>query len=229
MRLPLLLVLLAAFAEDPKALPADGEADAAAVKSMDGKEKERRLRLALERISKEFAGVKTLRATFAQRKRLEVLDDVALTKGTMALEMASKLRWEYVEPVKTLLVVNGARARRERTSRKGEVTSTTFALADEPIAAATAEQVFLWVGGRTAEAAKSHVLELLSEKPLSVRATPRDERVAKVIVAVDLDFAGEPLHLSRIVLEETSKTRTEIEFTGVERNPELPADLFDVR
>jgi hypothetical protein len=195
---------------------------------MDAAEKARRLRLALDRVSKDFSEVRTLAARFEQRKRLEVLEEEAVSRGTLAIGMPSRLRWEYVEPVKTLLVVNGARARRERTSRKGVVTKTTFDLKEDPVASATTEQVFLWVGGRTAEASKSHSLEIVSEKPLRIRAVPKDERVAKVIVSVELEFAGDPVVLSRIVLSETSKTRTEIGFRSVERNPELPADLFDV-
>ncbi len=213
---------------DGPALPKDGEADAEAVKGMDAKEKARRLRLAMDHVARDFAALKTLRAKFEQKKKLDVLEEEAVSRGSLAVAMPSKLRWEYAEPIKTLLVVNGDRARRERTSRKGEVTSTTFALKEDPVAAATTEQVFLWVGGRTAEAAKSHDIGLESEKPLRVRATPKDERVAKVIVDVDLEFSGDPVVLSRIVLNETSKTRTEISFSSVERNPDLAADLFDV-
>ncbi len=212
-----------------KPLPADGEADAEDVESMDAAEAKRRLRLALEGLSRDFSGLRTLRARFVQRKWLEILEEEAVSRGTLALELSSKIRWEYSEPIKTVLVVNGTRARRERTSRKGEVTSTSFDLKDEPIAAATAEQVFLWVGGKTGEAEKSHALRLVSEKPLRIAATPRDERVARVIVSVELGFSGDPAHLSRIVLNETSKTKTEIEFTDVERDLDLKADLFDVR
>ncbi len=217
----------AAPAGEAAALPAP-EDDAAAVAALSKEERARRLDGALAEISKALADLRSLRAQFEQRKHLEVFGEEVVSRGSLALRFPGRLRWEYREPLRTVLVVSGDRVRRERTSRRGETTSETARLVDDPVTSATAEQVFLWTRGDFAKARERYDLELVSTTPLVVRAAPRDATMAKVIEAVDLTFDSTSRALTAIVLREKTRSRTEIRFLDVERNPELGDGLFDV-
>jgi hypothetical protein len=131
-------------------------------------------------------------------------------------------------PVKSTLIVNGERALRRRTSRRGRTTETRFRLADDPVAAGTARQIFLWMRGDLAAARKDYALTLVSEKPLRIRAVPLSKELAKVVAAVEIQFADDRRSVTEVVLEESAKTRTVITFAGTERDPEVPARLFEV-
>ncbi len=179
-------------------------------------------------LSKSLDAIKTLRARFVQKKYLEVFEDVVTSEGTLALAVPDKLRWEYVKPVKSVLTVDGRRAQRERTSRKGETTRTTYSLDDEPITAITAQQVFLWTRGEFAKARDSYDLALASEKPLVVRAAPKDERVKNVVTSIELTFSDDRKTLTGVTLVEKTKARTELTFLDIEINPTLPEALFKI-
>jgi len=241
------LLLLPSLGPAPAARAQDrppGE-DAAA----QARRREERLEALLRELSRELGEVETLRASFVQRKYLEVFEEEVESRGTLALKAPGKLRWEYTSPVKSVLVVNGERAMRERTSRKGETTRRVYSVAEDPVTRVTSAQVFLWARGRFAEAREGYELSLVSEEPLRLRAVPKDERVREVVAAVELTFAAEeageagagdgdaakgkpaprrPRVLTGVALEEPSRARTRVEFRDVERNPELPDELFRV-
>ena len=203
-------------------------ADAAAVAKMTAPERARRLDASMKALSHALAGVRAVRAAFVQTKRLEVFGRDVESRGSIVLKKPDLFRWETTEPLRSELVVNGSKGVRRRTSRKGEVTETPFELAKDPVTAATIEQVLLWTTGDFAKASASYALDLVSEGPLVVSARPSDERIAKVIASVEVEFSAAPIHLVRVTLTEQTGSRSTIAFKDVEHDPELPADLFSV-
>ena len=105
---------------------------------------------------------------------------------------------------------------------------TRFALADEPVVAGTAAQVFLWTRGDFKGAAKDYAIELVEEAPLRIRATPRDADAAKVVASVELRFAADRKSLVEVILQEAVDARTVLSFSAIERDPELPKDSFEI-
>lgn len=218
---PVALVLAAALPASAQDAPKPAEPATA-------QERAARFEALLADLSKQLSAVKTLRCRFEQKKYLEVFEDVVTSDGTLALSVPGKLRWEYVRPVKSVLVVNGRQAQRERTSRKGVRTRKTYSLDDEPITAVTAEQVFLWTRGDFAKARESHDLALVTEKPLVLRATPKDARVREVVTSVELTFADDRKALTGVTLVEKGGARTVVTFLDVELNPPLADALFAI-
>jgi hypothetical protein len=182
----------------PTPVPAPPPAPDEAVASDDAKptaataeEKAKRLAEIETELARALGGVKSLRARFTQRKHLDVFEDDVESSGTVALADPDKLRWEISLPVESTLIVNGERALRRRTSRRGRTTETRFRLADDPVAAGTARQIFLWMRGDLAAARKDYALTLVSEKPLRIRAVPLSKELAKVVAAVEIQFADD--------------------------------------
>jgi len=208
--------------------PAKGAEETKKTADLTPEERAKRLLAAEEELARNLGQFKTLRAEFVQRKHLEVFHEDVESRGTLSLEVPGKLRWEFTSPVKTVLVVNGDRGKRERTSRKGVKTVTRFALADEPVVAGTAGQVFLWTRGDFKGAAKDYAIELLEETPLRIRATPRDAGAARVVASVELRFADDRKSLVEVILQEAVDARTVISFSAIERDPELPKDSFEI-
>ncbi len=209
---------------DP-ATPDPPKTDAAAAESSP-EEVAKRLDAVLAGISKRLGAFKTLRCRFEQRKYLEVFEDVVTSEGTLALAVPDKLRWEYAKPLKSVLTVNARRALRERTSRKGETTRKEISLDDDPVTSITVEQVFLWTRGDFAKARKGYDLAFVTEKPLCVRAKPKDERVRKVVTSIDLSFCDDRRALTGLTLTEAGASRTVVTFLDVEIDPPLPESLF---
>ena len=212
----------------PVAIDSDAAAKAAEAKAAEAKAAEVKLDAELKRLAAALGEVTTLVASFTQSKYLEVFESEVITKGTLSLATESRLRWEFTDPVKSVLIVNGDRGRRERVSRKGVKTVTSFALADDPVAAATAQQVVLWTRGEFEKARKSYELELVATTPLTIVAKAKDPLVAKVVSSVRLRFADDLRSLAEVTLTETGGAKTVITFTNVRRGDKLDAELFRV-
>lgn len=225
--LALVVTAAVAFAQDAPTPPGPAKPGAAAA-GPTAAELAAKLEGVLADLSKRLGAFKTLRSRFEQKKYLEVFEDVVTSEGTLALAVPDKLRFEYVKPVKSVLTVNGRRAQRARTSRKGETTRKVYSLADEPITSITVQQVFLWTRGDFAKARAGYDLVLVSEKPLVVRATPKDERMKNVVTSIDLSFSDDRTKLTGLTLTERQMSRTVISFVGVEIDPVLPEDLFKI-
>jgi outer membrane lipoprotein-sorting protein len=218
------LAAAASLAQEGQPEPAKADATAKSTPA----ELAKKLEGVLDELSKRLGGVKSLRSRFEQKKYLEVFEEVVTSEGTMALAVPDKLRWEYLKPLKSVLLVNGRQAQRERTSRKGETTRKAYSLDDEPITAITAQQVFLWALGDFAKAREGYDLALASEKPLVVRATPKDDRVKNVVTSINLTFSDDRRMLTGVTLVEKSGAKTEISFLDVEINPTLADTLFKI-
>jgi len=234
----LLLVAAAALAQEDDAagsaapeesVPAVGEADAAAVGEMTAEERARRLALARERLSESLSGVRALTADFTQTKHLEVFGGTVESHGSVALEPPDRFAWRTTSPLQAELIVNGDRALRRRTSRDGKVTETPVDLERDVATAATVRQVTMWTCGDLDSATESFELSLVSEKPLTVTAVPRDATMRAVIASVEVTFAAESLALSKVVIAARAGDRTEITFTNVRRNEDIPDERFSVQ
>ena len=228
--LALAALLLAQSASAQNAPPvAAKQADAVAAAAAAAEDASKRLDAVLADLAKSLGAVKTLRCRFEQRKYLPVFEEVVVSEGTLALAVPDKLRWEYVKPLRSVLTVNGRQTMRERTSRRGVTTRTTASLDDDPVTQVTVQQVFLWVRGDFAKARESHELALVSEKPLVVRATPKEARLKQVIASVELTFSDDRKRLSGVTLAEKGAARTEIRYLDAEIDRDLPASLFEIR
>jgi len=221
---------------DPAKVPdprqPDAKSVARTVKQTDPRspdEAAKALSLVLADLSKRLGAFKTMRCRFEQRRYLAVFEEVVTSEGTLALAVPDRLRWETTRPIRSVLTVDGREAMRERTSRKGRTTRRTFSLDDDPVAAITVQQVFLWLRGDFAKAAESYDLALVTEKPLVLRATPKDGRVKDVLTSIELTFSAARDRLTGVTLAEKHDARTAIAYLDVEIDPELPASLFAIR
>lgn len=65
------------------------------------------LDLILKRIDEKQKSVETMKGQFVQRKSLSLLQNEIASKGTMYFKKPQKMVWEYKEPEKNTMIVNG--------------------------------------------------------------------------------------------------------------------------
>lgn len=174
---------------------------------------------ALSRVEGYLKGLQSLRADFDQ----EIVDGEGSVReharGTLVLQKPGRFRWDYREPYEQQLVSDGVRVwlydvelEQVTVREMNESLSTTPALllsGRGDIAATFTVQA----GGGTDQGLQTIVL------------TPKLEE--SDFRSVRLGFRGDDLE--RMELTDRLGQTARIRFSGIERNPELPAALFEFK
>jgi len=178
----------------------------------------------VERLDRAAAAVHALAGDFTQRSRVALFRQELLSRGRFAYEKPARLRWEYLAPDPSVLIVDGGHA---TMASPGEP-PRRFDLAGDATLGAVAGQLFLWLGaGSLARAREDYALAAGgSEREPTLSLEPKPgTALAKAFARIELRF-DERLLLRAIRLRERSGDEKEIAFTRIERNPRLPPSTF---
>lgn len=99
----------------------------------------------LESLQRHAAAVKTIRADFVQEKRLPILIAPLVSKGRFRFRAPEDLRWEYTEPVRSVLLMHKSDAKRFIGTSEGLVADESIRL--EAMRAVVGEMTG-WLSGR---------------------------------------------------------------------------------
>lgn len=99
----------------------------------------------LESLQRHAAAVKTVRADFVQEKRLPILVRPLISKGRFRFRTPEDLRWEYTEPVRSVLLMHHGEAKRFIGTSEGLVADQSIRL--EAMRAVVGEMTG-WLSGR---------------------------------------------------------------------------------
>jgi outer membrane lipoprotein carrier protein len=160
--------------------------------------------------------VHTLHADFRQVLRDETGAVVQASSGTVVLARPDRFRWDYTDPYEQVIVSDGGRV----WFYDADLEQVTVKPLDEAV---TGSGALLLSGERPIEEV-FRVEDREGEGGLAwVALTPRQSGAG--FERLRLAFDGP---LPRVmVLEDAFGQTTRLDFSAVERNPELPTDAFD--
>jgi outer membrane lipoprotein-sorting protein len=173
-------------------------------------------------ISKQ-AGIRTLRADFIQTRRLPALRIPLKKSGTVWFGDEGRFRWQVGDPVELLvlkspddfLVIEPKKSRARRLSASA---ATARAMQDFPMPLAVSFEEFQ---------RRFEVISLGNNAgTMDLRLRPKDPRLAEGMKSLRIRF--DPATGAVSLFEMTFRDGGEIstEFTHLERNPRIPAELF---
>ncbi len=168
------------------------------------------------------AALKSIQADFTQEKQLAILAKPLQSKGLLLYQAPDALRWEYVEPLPSLLLLHGKKANRFN-KREGRW---------EPDAAAriqamrlVLEEIRLWLSGRYQDSDVFET-ELVTKPSPRLRLTPKSPEMAKIIQGVVLHLAEKPGHLEKVEIIEGPKSKTILTFHNIQTDKPIEKSLF---
>ena len=164
--------------------------------------------------------VTTFACGFTQEKNMALFSKPVRFQGLLYVERPDKLRWEFVSPVPSVLVLNG-----EQGARCDErMVAERFSLKTDPVMRAVAQQLWLWLGGDYMSLEERYHVEEKGDDTIVV--TPSDPGTAQYISMVTMVFDEVSLQPEQVVIDEPGGNRTSIVFENPEINIDLAAGLF---
>ena len=163
---------------------------------------------------------RSVRAEFIQEKRLKILARPLVSSGAFTFQMPHSLRWEYRQPVHSLLLMHEGRVRKliehdgqweEERSAGMEVMQVVF------------QDLGNWLDGRFEE---NPMFNAAHADARSIVLTPKEDGLRAMISRIELHLGPQAGVMERVVIVEGEAGETELRFTGVELNRPIPLTVF---
>jgi outer membrane lipoprotein-sorting protein len=176
----------------------------------------------LESSSKD---VETLDGEFTQHNRIKLFKKELVSRGRLRFRRPRQIRWEYLEPDPSTLVLDGQRV----TLRMPGTAPQVFDLERDATMRAVFEQLLLWLQpGALGRARDDYALTAggTAEAPTLTLLPKEGSVMGRAFRRVELRLDGKSWLLRGILLVERNGDEKEIAFTRLLRNAKLPGDSF---
>jgi len=167
--------------------------------------------------------IRTVKAEFLQKRYLQILRDPLFSEGRFFFDSSGSLRWEYIRPLRSVMLQKGNSIRLYHFSEGGWKADMVQAVEARRMVPAEISQ---WFQGRFDESKSfSHLYS--PGPPARVVLTPK-EGINKFIRRIEIALSARPGVIDRVEIEEEpGGSRTLIEFRNVEINSSLPPEIFE--
>ncbi len=164
--------------------------------------------------------VTSFSSSFTQERHLALFSKPVIFHGRLTIIRPEKLRWEFVDPLPSVLIFNGEKGMR----CDGQSPPTSFQLARDPVMKSVARQLWLWLGGDYSNLNERYIITMKGRNGLIVK--PRDKEVGRYIAAVTIFFNMITKQPEQVEITEPGGDFTRIIFHSYKVNVEVPESLF---
>ncbi len=179
----------------------------------------------LARLEASSKGVETLAGEFTQRNRIKLFKQELTSKGRLLFRRPRQIRWEYLEPDPSTLILDGQKVTLKMAGSEPQV----FDLARDATMRAVFDQLLLWLQPDSlARARDAYQLAVAgsAETPTLILTPRAGDPMARAFRKVELKLDGKSGRLRGIALFEQNGDEKEIAFTRLTPNAPLPPDSF---
>lgn len=182
----------------------------------------------ISQIEKKASQVTSANCTFIQKKQHPMFSHPIVFHGTISFMRPDKLRWEYISPLPSVIVVNGSQGYR----CDGEDILWKFDLNNDPVLEPYSKMLKSWLSGNYSNF--TDFFEVSRPEDLLLILTPRTSSKNKVNNETDfmikIYFHSDTLTPSKIIISEkgdrNSIAQTDITLVTCQENSDLPDASF---
>jgi len=181
--------------------------------------------VSLEEVNRTMSEAKTIFTHFVQERHLSLFNEPLHSEGYLCFEQPGRIRWEVTQPYKSILVSDGSGV------AQFEWMDNRWKKLDIGLAAAMQNVVSQIAGvmrGQYAREGREYAVNLASTgKGPVVTLTPRNEKMRKMIAAIEVHLAPDLKATRQIILRENDGDFTDIQFDGQVVNLRFQEQTFD--
>jgi outer membrane lipoprotein-sorting protein len=167
----------------------------------------------------------TIESKFIQEKNLSVISEKIITRGKFYFKKENKLRWEYTDPFRYLIIMNG-----DKVLIKDEKKENRFDAASNKIFTEINSIMVGSIRGTILNENKKYKIDFHESSEFNlVKLSPLSQQLKGYISEIRIFFNKENYAVSRLEIEEPSGDFTKIEFPGLKINTPVSDENFSVR
>jgi outer membrane lipoprotein-sorting protein len=166
--------------------------------------------------------VTSVQTAFTQTKQLPILARPLISRGRLYYQRPGSLRWEYLTPIHSILIMHDGRVRRFTEDTR------THVFREESGAGLDAMQVVFdeishWLSGRFED---NPMFNARLQPPRRIILTPKQQSLTEILQRIELVMDERPGVIQSVRIIEGENAFTELSFSGTVLNQPLGADLF---
>ncbi|MEN8140721.1 MAG: outer membrane lipoprotein carrier protein LolA [Thermodesulfobacteriota bacterium] len=174
----------------------------------------------LEEIQNRAAQVKSFSCKFTQERHLAIFSQPVIFHGFLYLIRPDHLRWEFRDPIPSLLLFSGDKGMR----CNDDAPPVHFDLKSDPVMRLVAEQLWTWLDGNYTKLGETYDVKQQGDATLVI--TPKDAAMASFIATITITFARENRQPELVKISEPGGDMTLIRFHDYNLDAHLPKKLF---
>ncbi|MDA3899596.1 MAG: outer membrane lipoprotein carrier protein LolA [Spirochaetes bacterium] len=181
----------------------------------------------LENIQSEISKIKTMKATFTQKKYLiDILDKPLVSNGNFVYKLddsATHLRWEYTHPkqIQSVLLISGANISHYIKTNDDFVRSYAT---NVEVMRIVVEEIRTWLSGRLNTANFTASKDRKNDS--LVILTPVNKDLKSMISFITIDLNTKPGILKSITIYENEKSYTVLSFSDIIKDAKIDNTRF---
>lgn len=183
-----------------------------------------------ENIQASAGTITSVETGFTQTKYLPILNKPLISKGKLWYQAPGSLRWEYISPIHSILLMHNGRVKRVTQDPR------THQFREEPGEGLDAMQVVLgeitqWLNGRFDD---NPMFTARLEPGGKIVLTPKQKGFGEVIQRIEVTLDTQPGQQSgqqqgmirRILIYESETAYTDLSFDGTKLNQSIDESVF---
>lgn len=178
--------------------------------------------VSLEEIQKAAGSIRSISADFIQEKHMKILVKPLVSKGIIRFQSPDALRFEYQDPIKNILIMQGKRVSRYMQKDNTLVRDNAGAMG---AMAVVMDEISQWLKGDFNTSVFDATIEEAPE-PGRIILIPRDKAMTNFIQDIVLVLSERPGVFKEVIIRESQNSYTRLRFEKVKLNEEINPDVF---
>ena len=176
-------------------------------------------------IQKNMNNIKTVQASFIQKKIMVMFDMPVIIKGAFKIQNPDYFSWTVLDPVEYKLIIT-----KENIIKWEKSTGTQkMSFKNNPMFKEMISQITFWFSGAYAASTKDYTVKLVTTSPVVLNFTPKDHNpVSNMLLGISLTFQDNRKYIQRIQLFEKNGDSTELLFNDVKINSEIKSSAWSI-
>ena len=170
---------------------------------------------------KNVAGqVNTVRCDFIQEKHMRIFANPLVSKGVLYFKVPGSLRWEYISPIRSVLLTHKGRTKRFVKRKGGFIEDSSANLQTMGF---VLKEITMWLNGRfdenpqfTATLKAGHKIILL----------PKEKSFSMMIQKIELMLSSKPGIIKSVTIFESEDSYTKLVFKNSILNDTINDSMF---
>lgn len=179
--------------------------------------------LSSQAAEQESIVLQSIQADFIQEKHLEILIRPLVSTGTFTFQTPQSLRWEYLAPVPSVLLMHGDKIKKF-VERDGQLVEDKGLRLDSMLVVLS--QIGNWLDGRFSDN-DMFTVSFIDER--TVLLSPKDQGLAGLISKIELKLATQKGFLDGVTIFEGPDSYTKMTFENRILNKAVPLSVFTKR
>lgn len=174
-----------------------------------------------EKLNSNLDGIHSISSDFIQKKQLEYLDEIIVSKGQFWFKKENQLRWAYHEPFEYAIVLDNG-----KFIIQDESTVNVYDIDSNQAFREINNLIINLVRGSLMKYDKFEIEAFESNSQYLVKLVPIDTNLRKVISNMEVYIDKKDLTVGKIIMHESESDNTVITFTNKKLNEQIPDSIF---